>query len=124
MVVQIKALACELPSTSHVPLSRWSTRDLAAQARQAGLVAAISGTTIWRWLNEDAIRPWQRRCWIFPRDSGDDSVQDERHWVRGPRILGQGVVAKVQQARLGVNGHIFQDGPEVNRAPSLRLVLS
>ena len=24
--------------------------------------------TIWRWLNEDAIRPWYHRCWIFPRD--------------------------------------------------------
>jgi len=31
-------------------------------------MAAISDTTIWRWLSEDAIRPWQHRCWIFPRD--------------------------------------------------------
>lgn len=23
---------------------------------------------MWRWLNEDAIRPWQHRSWIFPRD--------------------------------------------------------
>jgi len=41
---------------------------LAAQAIQSGIVATISGTTIWRWLNDDAIRPWQHRCWIFPRD--------------------------------------------------------
>lgn len=66
--MHVKALACELPATHHVPLSRWSTRDLAAQVRQAGIVAAISGTTIWRWLHADAIRPWQHRCWIFPRD--------------------------------------------------------
>jgi hypothetical protein len=33
-----------------------------------GLVAKISGRTIWRWLDEDAIRPWQHRSWIFPRD--------------------------------------------------------
>lgn len=33
-----------------------------------GLVAEISGTTIWRWLSQDAIRPWTHRCWIFPRD--------------------------------------------------------
>jgi len=26
------------------------------------------GTTLWRWLHEEAIRPWQHRCWIFPRD--------------------------------------------------------
>ena len=23
---------------------------------------------MWRWLHEDAIRPWQHRTWIFPRD--------------------------------------------------------
>jgi len=68
VVIQVKALACELPSKFGVPLSRWSTEDLAAQVRQSGLVASISGITIWRWLNEDAIRPWQHRCWIFPRD--------------------------------------------------------
>jgi len=33
-----------------------------------GIVARISGVTIWRWLNADAIRPWQYRSWIFPRD--------------------------------------------------------
>jgi len=31
-------------------------------------VAQISGTTLWRWLNQDAIRPWHHRSWIFPRD--------------------------------------------------------
>jgi hypothetical protein len=33
-----------------------------------GIVAEISGTTIWRWLSQDAIRPWRCRSWIFPRD--------------------------------------------------------
>ena len=31
-------------------------------------MAEISGTTIWRWLRADALRPWTRRSWIFPRD--------------------------------------------------------
>ena len=51
-----------------VPLSRWSAADIARYACQSGLVATISGSTVWRWLNEDAIRPWQHRSWIFPRD--------------------------------------------------------
>lgn len=42
--------------------------ELAAAARRSGLVASISGSTIWRWLDEDAIRPWCHRSWIFPRD--------------------------------------------------------
>jgi len=68
VVVQIKALACELPSESGVPLSRWSTGEIARAAIQRGIVAEVSGSTIWRWLGEDAIRPWQYRSWIFPRD--------------------------------------------------------
>lgn len=68
LVVQIKALACELPATLQVPLSRFSVADVAYQARHSGLVATISDSTVWRWLNQDAIRPWQHRCWIFPRD--------------------------------------------------------
>src|SRR5260370_12668135 len=68
LVVQVKALACELPATHGVPLSRWNTPDIARQVCNAGLVATISGSTIWRWLHEDAIRPWYHRSWIFPRD--------------------------------------------------------
>ncbi len=51
-----------------LPLSRLSVADVALHAQRSGLVARISGSTIWRWLHEDAIRPWQHRCWIFPRD--------------------------------------------------------
>lgn len=42
--------------------------DVTRHARNSGLVARISDSTVWRWLHEDAIRPWQHRCWIFPRD--------------------------------------------------------
>jgi hypothetical protein len=68
VVVAIKALACELPTTSGVPLARWHAPDLARAAVEQGIVASISDTTIWRWLSADAIRPWQHRSWIFPRD--------------------------------------------------------
>ena len=32
------------------------------------VVPQISRTTVWRWLAADALRPWQHRTWIFPRD--------------------------------------------------------
>lgn len=57
--MQIKAIACDLPATLGVPLSRLSTADIVREAQRAGLVATISDTTVWRWLPEDAIRPWQ-----------------------------------------------------------------
>ena len=66
--MQVKALACELPAESGLPLSRFSRQDLVREATRRGLVASISGSTLWRWLDADAIRPWQHRSWIFPRD--------------------------------------------------------
>ena len=68
VVVAVKALACELPHRCGVPLSRWSRTALRRAVLAQGLVAEISGTTIWRWLSQDAIRPWRYRSWIFPRD--------------------------------------------------------
>jgi hypothetical protein len=68
VVVQVKALACELPAARGLPLSRLSVADVADEACRCGIVASISDKTVWRWLHEDAIRPWQHRCWIFPRD--------------------------------------------------------
>lgn len=67
-MVQVKALACELPREQGLPFSRLSHRDIAREAVEQGIVASISGTTVWRWLSEDAIRPWTHRSWIWPRD--------------------------------------------------------
>jgi DDE superfamily endonuclease len=61
-------MACALPAEQGVPLSRWSTSELAREAVTRGIVEQISGVTVWRWLSEDAIKPWQHRSWIFPRD--------------------------------------------------------
>lgn len=61
-------MACELPACSGVPLSRWSSNELAREAVARGICEQISGVTVWRWLSEDAIKPWQHRSWIFPRD--------------------------------------------------------
>ncbi|MEK7682374.1 MAG: IS630 family transposase [Chloroflexota bacterium] len=42
--------------------------ELRRQVVAHGLVAQISGATLWRWLSQDALRPWRHRSWIFPRD--------------------------------------------------------
>lgn len=68
LIAEVKALACELPAKVGLPLSRFSREELRRHVVAAGLVAKISGMTIWRWLHEDAIRPWSRRSWVFPRD--------------------------------------------------------
>ena len=65
----VVALACERPANRGVPLSRYSLSDLAAEvATEVGDDDAPSRSSIWRWLMQDALRPWRHDCWIFPRD--------------------------------------------------------
>ena len=68
VAIEVKAIACELPSRLDLPLSRLFVPDIKAEVIRRGIVASISGSTIWRWLDNDAIRPWTFRSWIFPRD--------------------------------------------------------
>jgi len=68
VVAYTKAVPCELPRTRGVPLSRWSLAELRDELLASGLVSQISTTTLWRWLAEDPIKPWQHHSWIFPRD--------------------------------------------------------
>jgi hypothetical protein len=64
----VKRIACERPRDTGVPVARWSLPDLRREVLTRGLVATVSGTTLWRWLDADAIRPWRHRSWLFPRD--------------------------------------------------------
>jgi hypothetical protein len=66
-VAEVKALACELPGTHGLPLSRFSRTELHRLVIERG-VSEASASTIWRWLCEDALKPWQQRSWIFIRD--------------------------------------------------------
>jgi len=68
VVVEVKALACELPHRLGLPLSRFSVSEIQREVVAEGIVAQISGTTLWRWLSRDALCPWRYRSWIFPRD--------------------------------------------------------
>lgn len=65
---QIKAVACEQPAKLELPLSRFSLSEIVLWIKQAEIVPAISASTIWRLLHQDAIRPWHYRSWLFPRD--------------------------------------------------------
>jgi len=66
--VEIKALACELPSRLGLPFCRLGSSDIATEAVVRGVVVTISVTTVWRYLKSDAIKPWLYRSWLFPRD--------------------------------------------------------
>lgn len=63
----MRALACEAVAETKLPLSRQSLSDLVKRAED-GLGKSISRSTVWRWLHEAALKPWQYDHWIFPRD--------------------------------------------------------
>jgi hypothetical protein len=76
-VAEVKALACTLPAETGAPLSRWSSAEVATEAISREIADTISAATVRRWLAADAIKPWQHRSWIFPRDP-DFSVKAAR----------------------------------------------
>jgi Homeodomain-like domain/DDE superfamily endonuclease len=67
-VAEVKALACQLPAETGLPLSRWSCPDLAGEVVARGIAPAISASTVRRILAADALKPWQYQSWIFIRD--------------------------------------------------------
>jgi transposase len=75
---QVIALACELPATSGVALSRWSSPELARELAGRCQVR-VSSSTVHRWLAEDALKPWQHQSWI--------SVRDPDFAVKAARVL-------------------------------------
>jgi len=122
LVVQVKALACELPATHDIPLSRWSVSELGTQVRQSGLVATISDSTVWRWLHADAIRPWQHRTWIFPRDpdfaakAGRLLDLYERVWSRRPLLDDEFVISADEKTSIQARRRIHSTLPPQPRS--------
>jgi hypothetical protein len=62
----VKAIACELLAETQQPLSRPSWADVTARAQNA-LGQAISRSTGWRILDQDALNPWRDKYGSFPR---------------------------------------------------------
>ncbi|GAA0481704.1 hypothetical protein GCM10010361_53180 [Streptomyces olivaceiscleroticus] len=67
-VAEAKALACQLPAETGVPLARWSCPELAAELTSRGVTDTVSASTVRRWLRQDVLKPWQYHSWIFIRD--------------------------------------------------------
>jgi hypothetical protein len=62
------ATVCETLKEHDLPLSRLSTADLLRVIRKQDGLAKVSQSTLTRQLQQDALKPWQYRYWLFPRD--------------------------------------------------------
>ena len=104
-------------------MSRWSSAELARQACATGLVGQISESTVWRWLHQDAIRPWQHRCWIFPRDpdfarkAGRLLDLYERVWEDQPLSADEFVISADEKTSIQARARIHPTLPPAPRRP-------
>src|SRR6266567_4979134 len=60
---QVTALACSLPRSHGIPLSRWSRVELARHTAQTSSIPTLSASTIGRWLTAEQIHPWRYHSW-------------------------------------------------------------
>jgi transposase len=106
-VAEVKSLACQLPAATGVPLSLWSAPELAREAVARGVAPeGISSATVRRWLAQDAIKPWQYRSWLFPRDpdfaAKASRVLDlyEGRWQGKPLGVGEFVISSDEKTSI------------------------
>ncbi len=76
-IVKLVALACEHPKASGRPISRWSSKESAAEALKRGLVERISRATVSRLLKEARIKPHPSRYRLNAQPR-DESAFDAR----------------------------------------------
>ena len=62
------ATVCATLKEHDLPLSRLSTSDLLRVVRQQDDLTQVSQSTLARHLQQQALKPWQYRYWLFPRD--------------------------------------------------------
>jgi transposase len=63
-IVKLIAVACERPQDCGRPITRWSSRELAAEVVKGGIVKAIARSTVSRLLKEAKIKPHLSRYWL------------------------------------------------------------
>jgi len=64
----VTAVVCETLWERKLPLSRVSIADLLRVVTQEERLAGLSHSSLARFLRQEALKPWQYRYWLFPRD--------------------------------------------------------
>jgi hypothetical protein len=65
---QVIAAVCEILHEHNQPLSRFSLSALTPLVRPRTGLSQLSQATLGRVLAQNALKPWQYRYWLFPRD--------------------------------------------------------
>jgi transposase len=76
-ITQILALACEPPEKSGRPITQWTARELADEAKKRGIVESISEAQVRRYLNEAELQPHKSRYWLNAREKDPQQFQQK-----------------------------------------------
>jgi transposase len=76
-VTQIIALACEPPEKSGRPITHWTSRELADEAKKRGIVSSISASQVGRYLREAKLQPHKSRYWLNAKEKDPQQFQEK-----------------------------------------------
>ena len=65
-VLNLFAIACESPEKYGIPISHWTSRELAEVMREQRIVKSISPRHVGRLLSEATLKPQQSEYWLNP----------------------------------------------------------
>ena len=72
-VLTLFATACESPEKYGIPISHWTSRELAEVMREQGIVESISPRHVGRLLSEATLKPQQSEYWLNPPPTKKES---------------------------------------------------
>jgi len=74
-IVQIVALACELPATSGLPVTHWTPTELARESVLRGIVTEISSRSVGRFLKSSDVETTSNSLLVERKSSTPRNVQ-------------------------------------------------
>ncbi len=135
---QVTVLACSLPRSHGVPLTRWSRAELARQGARTPGLSEISPRTIGRWLTAEQIRPWRFHSWQHIQEP-EKFLQRARPVLRlyeqARSLLQEGIWVVCMDEKTSIQAreaeqapcpaipkHILQQSPRYHRRGALHLL--
>jgi transposase len=76
-ITQILALACEPPELSSRPITHWTYKELADEAKKRGIVESISESQVGRYLREAELQPHKSRYWLNTKEKDPQQFQEK-----------------------------------------------
>ena len=93
-ITQILALACEPPEKSGRPITHWTYKELADEAKNRGIVASISESQVGRYLREAELQPHKSRYWLNTKEKDPQQFQEKVEqvctcYLEAPRLYAE-----------------------------------